>query len=101
MTGICVHGVHEPAVALSLDNECSICLDPLPLERDDTIQSLACDPERGIDHTFHKRCLDAWWNKDRSCPTCKREFIDFDKQVKPIEFESLSQFLWQIFCVCP
>lgn len=48
--------------SLPIVEECPICLDDLT----DDVTRLACG------HEFHSKCIDEWFKKDRSCPTCRK-----------------------------
>lgn len=43
--------------------ECPICLDNY--EVDEKLSQLVCN------HYFHKKCIDEWFTKNRSCPLCR------------------------------
>lgn len=40
---------------------CSICIDETDMTE---LEAAICG------HTFHKKCLRAWWKKKYTCPTC-------------------------------
>ncbi len=50
---------------------CSICL--LPYEKGEYKRELP-----GCKHTYHKKCIDKWFKKDKkkSCPLCRHSFLD-------------------------
>jgi hypothetical protein len=51
-----------------LNENCSICLDTF--KKGEYQRTLRCN------HTFHKKCVDKWFCKDKSnCPMCRNEII--------------------------
>jgi len=86
----------------NIDNECSICLEPLDLHivnYEETpsiinfINILSCNCLKRLffnskisveknytckftcSHTFHKKCILEWFEKEKSCPICRRIYI--------------------------
>ena len=52
-----------------INNECSICIENFCCG--EYQRTLVCN------HTFHKKCIDKWFKKDKNeCPICRRVIID-------------------------
>ena len=49
------------------DGECVICLDSY--NNDMECCSIKCK------HTFHKECINTWFNEKQSCPLCRESII--------------------------
>jgi hypothetical protein len=45
------------------DDECAICLDPMP-KRSETASP-------GCQHDFHPSCLNKWFENNETCPVCR------------------------------
>lgn len=63
------------------ENPCAICFDPI-VHKDRKI--LSCN------HYFHEQCLDRWFEKRYSCPTCRRD----DPETKKRSLRPLNGFVW-------
>lgn len=47
---------------------CNICLEEL--QENTMVTKLPCN------HIYHTDCIDKWFNRNISCPTCRKEFIN-------------------------
>lgn len=54
-----------PEKRIESEKDCAICLDGIVVG-----QLASCTP---CDHVFHKRCIDFWLEKSRSCPLCRND----------------------------
>ena len=57
-------------VNLETDYSCSICIDVID---EKTITLKKCG------HTFHKFCIQQWYQKSNTCPLCRRIIKDIFK----------------------
>ena len=46
-------------------HECAVCI--AELKGDETVRVLPCV------HVFHQACVDTWFSRSQSCPTCKQD----------------------------
>ncbi len=66
----------QPQADQTEAEECSICFENLETDGDNAL--LKCG------HSFHKKCIDDWFAKQRNCPLCRREFgISEDPFIHP------------------
>ena len=63
------------------EDPCAICFESI-LDRDK--KQLSCN------HYFHEQCLDRWFEKHFSCPTCRKE----DEPTKKRAFRPWNGFSW-------
>lgn len=52
--------------------ECSICVEEY--EEDESLKRLPCG------HMFHSKCIDAWLERNRTCPYCRRSIRNGDSE---------------------
>ncbi|CAI2362590.1 unnamed protein product [Moneuplotes crassus] len=54
---------------------CCVCLEDFNIK--ETIIELHCDPKHG--HLFHPDCIDSWSKKEKTCPLCRKDFVELIK----------------------
>ncbi|CAI2362077.1 unnamed protein product [Moneuplotes crassus] len=52
---------------------CCVCLEDF--EVGENIMELHCNP-KSHGHMFHLECIDSWSKKEKTCPLCRKNFID-------------------------
>lgn len=58
------------------NDECLICLDHF--KKNQGYRKLKCG------HLFHKKCIDKWFTKNSTCPTCRTDVFHVSLPVSPL-----------------
>lgn len=45
-------------------------------------------------YVYHTKCLDAWLNKSLKCPTCRKQFKTYKKQIDKSKLDLINQALY-------
>ena len=69
----------------SCTQECAICRDNIIKTSDST--GLPCNTL----HIFHKKCIDTWLKKARTCPICREDVIELFQQKAIFDFIAKKQ----------
>lgn len=58
--------------------KCSICLIKIEIKNEKIKEGciISCS------HFYHKKCINAWLNKNKNCPLCRKECLKYDNEKK-------------------
>ena len=62
-------GIIYVAASCNLLEPCNVCMEPI--RRGERIGTVKACIGTGIVHAYHAACIEPWWARKKTCPTCR------------------------------